>query len=84
MIEVQQESYSLYEDLTKARRSLPKAVKSKGNDNVFFFCFTKDGSLITKLKNGQLVTFDDVDDLFKIDIDQANYSAFYDCLTNYT
>ena len=77
------ERVSLYEDLTKARRNIFKTVKTKESDNVAF-CFTKDGSIVTKMKNGQFVTIDDADDLFKIGIDQVDYSAFYDGLPHYT
>lgn len=75
------ERVTLYEDLTKPRRILLKEVKNKENDNVAF-CFTKDGSIIAKLKNGQFVTIENADDLFKIGMDQVTYSAFYDGVPN--
>ena len=76
------ERVSLHEDLTKARRSLLKAVKDKEDDNVVF-CFTRDGSITTKLKSGQFVTISDADDLLKIGMEQVDYTAFYGELKNY-
>ena len=68
------EKASIYEDLTPVRRKINREVRDCENVD---FSFTRDGTIVAKLKGGSFININDAKDLSKIGL-EIDISTFYD------
>ena len=68
------EKASIYEDLTPVRRKINKEVRDCENVD---FSFTRDGTIVAKLKGGSFININDAEDLSKIGL-EVDIATFYD------
>ena len=68
------ERVSVYDDLTMARRTLMKDIKEMNNVE---FCYSRDGTVICKLRDGSFKHINNADDLFHLGVDNIDYSKYY-------
>ena len=64
----------IYEDLTLPRRKLLQEVKKCSSVE---YCYTRDGQIKCKRKDGRFVTIESPDDLFHLGAENVQYSDFY-------
>ena len=65
----------IYEDLTTARRKLFKVVRESSEVD---FCYTREGTIMAKWKDGQFVNVNHADNLSKIGMETIDYAHYYD------
>ena len=74
-------SVAVYEDLTAARRKILKMANDCPNVD---FCYSRDGVIICRMRDGQWRRVEDADGLFHLGMDDLDYREIYPSLKGYS